>query len=575
MQMGTDQYDRGNYADAEKMFQGAQKFADRLDPLDQRKLQSLAEKASRAAAERKKALEAKQAGQDLLRKGDTAGGRARLESIQSSTFLSEEERLEVAQLLRTSGQSRITGTASDSVSPQAGTSPDSGANTQNALAPSGVTTQETDRIGELYYQSMLAYHSRDLKKARQGFTELLKSEGLPASVATTIRGYLAEIDNAETAIAAPQPETRVTAPTAPSMLPVASPIPTAMPYRAATEPAGPAQGEAGRIQALYNRSLELYSAGDLEGARRGFVEVARSGQFTAAEGKRPEDYIAAIDRLLATSAMSQTPAAPQTSLAAGDPAAAVPAEPDAGGFVGEINRRRSIIRSHTQAVVTNAVNQCQRCLAQGEFDKAREVVFDAQRRVNEYQGQLGEELYRQYTVQCEEANASIAEAQAIRDKQLVEQRRLEAAQTQQDLRKQAEIDRKQRIDELMERAKAYQQQQRYEAALGQLEMILAIDPLHDEALRMKQATEDTIYPAQAARDAPAGRQGTGEHPAGGRRGQDSVPQGNDVSQGTGVKSSRNRRASPRSRSNWIRRICSFTTNSRRLSICRRLRRRCR
>ena len=41
-------------------------------------------------------------------------------------------------------------------------------------------------------------------------------------------------------------------------------------------------------------------------------------------------------------------------------------------------------------------------------------------------------------------------------------------------------------------AKAYNKQQRYEAALGQLKTLLLLDPQHDEALTMKDLLEDTI-----------------------------------------------------------------------------------
>ena len=55
------------------------------------------------------------------------------------------------------------------------------------------------------------------------------------------------------------------------------------------------------------------------------------------------------------------------------------------------------------------------------------------------------------------------------------------------------IERQNRIDELMKNSEAYQKQQRYEAALGQLESLLALDPQHDEALVMKDTLKDMIY----------------------------------------------------------------------------------
>ncbi len=44
----------------------------------------------------------------------------------------------------------------------------------------------------------------------------------------------------------------------------------------------------------------------------------------------------------------------------------------------------------------------------------------------------------------------------------------------------------------MDRAKAYWKQQQYEASLGQLQALLAVDPLNDEALTLQQMVQDMI-----------------------------------------------------------------------------------
>jgi len=56
-----------------------------------------------------------------------------------------------------------------------------------------------------------------------------------------------------------------------------------------------------------------------------------------------------------------------------------------------------------------------------------------------------------------------------------------------------ETDRQRRIDELLESAITFSRERRYEAALGQLEGLLALDPNHDKALTLKDKLEDTIY----------------------------------------------------------------------------------
>jgi Flp pilus assembly secretin CpaC/tetratricopeptide (TPR) repeat protein len=498
MRVGTEQYDRAYYADAQKTFQMAEEYKEYLDPAESRKLDSWLEKAGRAAAERKKAIEARNAGQELLRKGDRAAARAQLESIKGNQYLTGQERLEIAGMLREMGQTKAAGAGEENVAPPA--MPASGQSATSPTKPVAgeAADQEKARISQLYLESMTAYHSGDLNKAKEGFTEVLKSGQTPAPIAEAIRGYLAEIEasQAKSNLAPQAGSAELKTQTAPSPGAM-SVMGAAVPYQATTEPAGGAsQSEVARIQELYNRSWQLYSAGELEAARRGFVEVAQSGLFTAPEGKRPEDYITAIDRLLAQSGEAQVPGVglqPATT-----PQTAVPAATGqglAGGgasYIEVINSRRNAIRSYTQAVVNDAVEQVQKCLAQGNFDKAQEVIFNAQSIVNQNQLYLGDELYGQYMQRLDEATKSVSEATGIRDKQQADQKHQQAIEAQRELRDQAETDRRQRIAELMDRAKAYQEQQRYEAALGQLEAILAIDPLNDDALRLKQTIEDMV-----------------------------------------------------------------------------------
>jgi Ca-activated chloride channel family protein len=175
------------------------------------------------------------------------------------------------------------------------------------------------------------------------------------------------------------------------------------------------------------------------------------------------------------------------------PLAAAATAPEQGGSIEAINRRRSIIRSYTEAVVNDAVAPAPKLIAQGQFDTAADRVAEAQRKVNEAQFYLGEELYRQYTQRLSQTADRIQEARTAREKESAGQRRQETARAQVELRHPEEMDRQNRIKELMERAKAYWKQQQYQASLGQLQALLAIDPLSDEALTLKQMVQDMIY----------------------------------------------------------------------------------
>jgi len=520
MGIGQKQYDSGSYDQAQKTFQMAQVYKDYLDPVEQRKLQSLQAKAGSAAVERKRVLEAKQAADESRRKGDAVAARARLESIKNSEFLTEQERLEVANALRGPGVPIPAPAVSVAAADKTRNSPVAPASKTPELQASASTAPSPNVINSVateYYESVKAYRAGDLPTAKQGFTKVLQNQALDPQMAETVRGYLSEIEarqnNSQPALLAGMP-----ARTLPAVGVTALANAPADANAAAAPAAQPPQSDVERIADLYTRSLELYSQGELAAARQGFVEVAKSGLFKGQAGKRPEDYIATIDRLLAAAPAAQptpvaaapapvpptvVPPAPAPTIATPVPAPSgsvvtsrqpvtEPSAPEQGNSIDVINRRKNIIRSHTEAVVNDAVTQAQKSIAEGEFNAAMDRVMDAQRVVNEAQFYLGEDLYKQHTQRLNQTADRIRNAQAEKAKQLAAQKRQEAAQAQSDLRTQAEKDRANRIKELMERAKAYWKQQQYEASLGQLEALLAIDPLNDEAQTLKMMVQDMI-----------------------------------------------------------------------------------
>ncbi len=489
MSVGQKQYDGGSYDQAVMTLQMADKRKDYLDPVEQRKLQSLLEKAR--AAERRRVLAVRQAAEDSRRKGDVAAARAHLESIKNSQVLTEKERLEIADALRVMGPGTPANTVGATGSlPAAPTSKPPEVQAGTGMAPGqGLTSS----IATQYYEALKAYRADDLNAAQAGFTKVLQNESLSAPLVSAVRGYLAEIEAKQgqgqppmmgSGLAGIVPAVGVTAlantPAAASQTDSNAPADANKP----ATPAQPAQSEVDRIAELYTRSWELYSQGELAAARQGFVEVAKSGLFKGAEGRRPEDYIATIDRLLAaqaaqpaaapvaaTPAPASTPVIPAPTPVAVTPspapttvtpvtpasvpepnvtvlAAATPA-PEQGGSIEAINRKRSIIRSYTEAAVNDAVAQAQKLIAQGQFDAAADRVADAQRKVNEAQFYLGEELYKQYTQRLSQTADRIQEARSAREKELAEQKHQEAAKAQSELRTQAEMDRQNRIKELM------------------------------------------------------------------------------------------------------------------------------
>ncbi|TFG44909.1 MAG: hypothetical protein E4H40_08880, partial [Candidatus Brocadiia bacterium] len=317
----------------------------------------------------------------------------------------------------------------------------------------------------------------------------------------------------------------------------ASPLITAeKPDVIAEEIRKPGEQQDGQIQKivdLYRTSMKYYRAGQLEKAREGFVKVAASGLIPPPMKKTIEGYLAEIDKrapqktekepvidkktemiavikpkvfnfeaavsdvneaelvepeLVAPEVVELKPAQPQVT--ATKVASPVTGE---GTYIEQITKQRNILRTYTGTVVNNAVTKANNLMNEGKFDKAKQEVEAAEFVVNENQIHLGEVLFKEYSGTLKALTEKIAENQAQQTQQAEQEKRKSAIEAQKSFREQMEQDRQTRIAELMENALAYQKQQQYKAALGQLESLLALDPQNDEALVLKDTLEDVIY----------------------------------------------------------------------------------
>ena len=260
---------------------------------------------------------------------------------------------------------------------------------------------------------------------------------------------------------------------------------------------------------LYYRSIGLYRAGQLEKAREGFVRVANSGLIPESMVKTIEEHVKKIDETLArktktgiastgTGMQSKTTRPkfivpkPSSPLTIAEPEVVEPLTSE-GSYIEVVNRKRNILQSHTRAVVNDAIAKAQNYVSQGEFDKAQEIVASAELTVNKNQMYLGDELYKQCSDMLKQLSEKIEESTGERATQNEQEKREAAIEAQRQFREQMEIEKEERIKTLMENARAYQKQQRYKAALGALESLLAIDPQNNDALVLKDTLEDTIY----------------------------------------------------------------------------------
>ncbi|MCK4886087.1 MAG: hypothetical protein KAS96_01800 [Planctomycetes bacterium] len=298
-------------------------------------------------------------------------------------------------------------------------------------------------------------------------------------------------------------------------------------------------GEKKDIAELYNKSVNLFEAGQYEEARDGFIKVSKNGLLVAPTGETAEDYLVKIDNILVKQAPAveqfeelEAPAEELTEVkevevveikevevveikevvveeipqevvsiepvtevevieVVTEPEAVVEVEEE-DAYIDVINRKRNILKSHTNAVVNDSVAKANVFINEGSFDEAKDAVETAERLVNKNPLHLGDQLFMGYSDHLEQLHDQIEQGKKVQQIDLEEKRRQESIEAQRVHREQMESDRQKRITELMGNSNAYLEQQRYDEALGQLDSLLAIDPLNNNALILKQTLEDTI-----------------------------------------------------------------------------------
>ncbi|MCH7921182.1 MAG: hypothetical protein IIC50_24835, partial [Planctomycetes bacterium] len=170
-----------------------------------------------------------------------------------------------------------------------------------------------------------------------------------------------------------------------------------------------------------------------------------------------------------------------------------------GGYIAVIKQKRKIIRDHVAAVMGDSTAKVAGLVSAGQFDAAQDLVDKAMYLVESNELHLGKDLTQRHTMELNELSARVMQARQESAWQADQEARKAAAATQKRLHDQDEIERQVGIIELLERAKAYKTLQRYDAALGQLESLLAQDPQNFEARALKRELEDIVY-ARRQRD---------------------------------------------------------------------------
>lgn len=161
-------------------------------------------------------------------------------------------------------------------------------------------------------------------------------------------------------------------------------------------------------------------------------------------------------------------------------------------YIEVVKQKQRIQQSYTKSIVNEAVIRAKEYVGKEEFAKAKDEISNATSVVERNKLLLGETDYSQYTATLNQLLQEVNTKQTEIEAQKAQEAKAEAQASQEKLRTQQAADRQKRIQDLMTHAAEYQEQQRYQDALSQVETLLVIDPTNREALRTKQTLEDII-----------------------------------------------------------------------------------
>lgn len=162
MRVGTEQYERSFYKQAEQSFFQAVEYQQCLTTAEREQLNKFLEKTYKAELEREHVLEQIKAANALAGQGRPGTAKSRLEGLKDSEFLTEAERREITETLSVLKKQ---------------------------------LNQRTTEINKLYDHSVSLYLTGRLEEARQGFIEVARSGLLVAPVGKSAEDYLVKIDN--------------------------------------------------------------------------------------------------------------------------------------------------------------------------------------------------------------------------------------------------------------------------------------------------------------------------------------------------------------------------------------------
>ena len=324
--VGQTQMKRGLYQQAGQSFMAAYEYQQYLSAEESKKLEEDLKKAYQGSIEGQTVLEELAQARDLLKQGQPVKARAHYEKIRKSPYLTEQQRKQIAEDLK---------------------------------AVDAAFDKKRKEITELYNRSVEAYRAGELEKARDGFSEVIKSGMLVAPKGQSAEDYLVQIDSILTA--------RLKGPSAP-------------------KPPAPGTAEPSKTPSDIIPSQVLPPSQAAESVP---VQTEQNQQPVVQEKKIPEK--------------------PQTKQEeAKEVTTAVETTPEKEPETGAIDEARiNIIRNYTKAVVDDAAGKVEYFIAQQKFDKALDTLRNATELISENRPFIGDDAFIEYAMRLKKLTERI------------------------------------------------------------------------------------------------------------------------------------------------------------------------
>ncbi|MEN8127295.1 MAG: von Willebrand factor type A domain-containing protein [Planctomycetota bacterium] len=159
-------------------------------------------------------------------------------------------------------------------------------------------------------------------------------------------------------------------------------------------------------------------------------------------------------------------------------------------YIQHIEEKRTVQVDYTKAVVTDAIQKAQQFRDNQQFEQAKEALRKASSTIEGNKILLSNAHYDEYQARLNDLGQKVDEAKQQQEAEKKPQ--TEVAKMAGEIRETMETQKGQAIKNYKDRAFAFQEEQRYEEALGQLDQLLAIDPTDKEVLILKNTLENVV-----------------------------------------------------------------------------------